>query len=288
MLGTFLQKVMPFSKSKDSGDSIEARLIQGQVVRPKCSRPSVFFFTTHKAASSHVGYLLRRILMRADYWAVDYSGHQFASSQQTEEGNFQFQDRGFYYGPWRERVNDPTVDQSQVIVQLRDPLDVLTSNYFSLKFSHAVPAEEASRRHFLERRQRLHEITIDAYALEAAAPLVAAFNSYAEFLQQREQPYLLMHYEQMVGNFDDWLDTVIAHLQIGSLRKVKKVVREIKAEADFTTDTEDVMSHKRQVMPGDHLRKLQPDTIKRLRERFAHLPPEFYGQSEGFSDARQV
>lgn len=42
-------------------------------------------------------------------------------------------------------------------------------------------------------------------------------------------------------------------------------------KADFQVEDEDVYRHKRQVMPGDHTRKLLPETIAALNEQFANI-----------------
>ncbi|QKD83329.1 hypothetical protein HPC62_14990 [Thermoleptolyngbya sichuanensis A183] len=42
-------------------------------------------------------------------------------------------------------------------------------------------------------------------------------------------------------------------------------------KADFQVEDEDVYRHKRQVLPGDHTRKLQPETIAVLNEKFAEV-----------------
>ena len=72
----------------------------------------------------------------------------------------------------------------------------------------------------------------------------------------------------MVINFESWLDALIQGLE---LNVSSQLVDRIKREANFTFDREDIYSHKRQVTPGDHKRKLKPETIEILNDRFAKI-----------------
>jgi hypothetical protein len=44
-----------------------------------------------------------------------------------------------------------------------------------------------------------------------------------------------------------------------------------KHKDEFTVDQEDIYSNKRQVTPGDHRRKLKPETIEHLNQVFADI-----------------
>jgi hypothetical protein len=49
------------------------------------------------------------------------------------------------------------------------------------------------------------------------------------------------------------------------------LINKIKSEADFTVQKENISSHKRQITPGDNKRKLKPETIEILNDRFADI-----------------
>jgi hypothetical protein len=49
------------------------------------------------------------------------------------------------------------------------------------------------------------------------------------------------------------------------------LIAQIKAGADFKVSSEDIYKHKRQVTPGDHKRKLKPETIDILNQKTAEV-----------------
>jgi hypothetical protein len=69
----------------------------------------------------------------------------------------------------------------------------------------------------------------------------------------------------MVADFPGWLDRLAIHV---GLDKEAEILQEIRKEADFSVKKEDERSQRRQITPGDHLRKLKPETIWQLNERF--------------------
>ena len=79
---------------------------------------------------------------------------------------------------------------------------------------------------------------------------------------------LLVKYEDMIRDFPAWLNQILAFW--GAQAK-KSVVAAVIREADFAVSHEDPHAHKRQVQPGDHQRKLQPETIRALNETFAEV-----------------
>lgn len=55
----------------------------------------------------------------------------------------------------------------------------------------------------------------------------------------------------------------------GGFTYVSAFLRQL--EANFSVAREDLNSHKRQVQPGYHKRKLKPETIEILNDRFAEI-----------------
>jgi hypothetical protein len=81
----------------------------------------------------------------------------------------------------------------------------------------------------------------------------------------------------MVRDFAGWLNQIIEYWgATPSSRTVRRLIR----QADFSVRKEDKYSHKRQVQPGDHRRKLKPQTIERLNSVFADIPRQL-GYSDG-------
>jgi hypothetical protein len=265
----------------------------------KSKHPSVFFFTVHKAASSFVGRMLLRIAVKHQMNPIDYEeylnserndfdGHAArrlleSVLRETYSGGAQFAEslaavkhyelarlfpeNGFHFGPLRKPHllrELPNLERYRVLIQLRDPRDCLTSLYFSKAFSHVAPRDPEQRKRFLEDRRKVREQSIDQYVLKNARGWLNDYRLYAEAF--RNHPHLqLAKYEEMVLDFPGWLDRVERAL---SLEVGPAMRRELIVEADFGVKREDVNSHKRQVLPGDHARKLKPETIRQLTDMF--------------------
>lgn len=290
------------------------RLLGGLPTRS--DHPSVLFFTVHKAASSFVGRMLQRIAVKHQINPIDYEeylnseraglcghGAQLVLESVLREADLGeapsceplaagkpyelarlFPASGFHFGPIRKPTllrELPNLERYRVMIQLRDPRDCLTSMYFSQAFSHVAPRDPGRRKRFLEDRLQAREESIDEYVLQRAPGWLNDYRLYAEALQNH--PHLrLVKYEDMVLKFPRWLNTVE---QTWNFEFDPAIRRELIEQADFDVKQEDVNSHKRQVLPGDHLRKLKPDTVRRLTDLFA---PELesFGYPLGASDAR--
>ncbi|MCW5874055.1 MAG: sulfotransferase domain-containing protein [Anaerolineales bacterium] len=229
---------------------------------------SVLFFTTQKCASRYVSEVLAQMADAHGLVHADYDGYVTSFKVKSHKNPFQdaihtaFQPRGFYYGPIGTLRNIPNMESYKVLLQLRDPRDLLTSLYFSTAYSHAIVSEKLIRR-----RQEALQQDIDSYVLNGAKEYLTIFEQYLSGLIGKPN-VLFVKYEDMVLNFDSWLHSVSTHL---GLDKHPEVLDAIRQQANFSVESEDKFSQKRQVTPGDHLRKLKPETISELNKRFGAI-----------------
>ncbi len=112
----------------------------------KSQHPSIIFFTTQKCASRYVDKVIRRLVLAEGMVHADYDAYVTMVRMPIEQRPFATQQNmriafaptGYYYGPIGTYREIPDLDQYRVVLQLRDPRDLLTSLYFSTAFSHAV------------------------------------------------------------------------------------------------------------------------------------------------------
>jgi hypothetical protein len=255
----------------------ERRILNAQKVRLRNMHQSVLFFTIHKAASTYVSQTLRDILTAARYQHIDLATYSFRHMEKKLEMRDEyFHPFGLYYGALREPVQISAAKRFKTIVQVRDPRDVITSFYFSFVYSHRAPDHPERRKQFEARRRELAERGIDAYAMNLETPTLRTLTNYAENFFTRPD-VLVVHYEDMVCNFPSWIDRIMNYIDLPQTRRLDKAIAAVKEIASFDVEKEDVFSHKRQVTPGDHLRKLQPETIQKLNQAFA---PYFQAMAE--------
>lgn len=242
----------------------ERRLATG-AASSHSERRSIVFFTTQKCASRYVSELIAKLAVPARMIHADYDAYVSMVRVPREINPFQgamgtaFQTKGYYYGPIGTLRNIPRLGEYSVVLQLRDPRDVLTSLYFSTAYSHALISAKV-----LRRRKEALAMSVDEFALAEIEEYVPIYEQYCGLLET-DKSVLFLRYEDMVTNFPDWLGKLSHHI---GLDDQNDAIERIRQEADFSVSAEDVFSQRRQVAPGDHIRKLQPATIDELNRAF--------------------
>ncbi len=216
---------------------------------------------------------------RAGVTSVDLDGyfyHMGLGGQWERNGrvmvNVPYRTAGYFYGPFRSwNRGIPNIDDYKIILVLRDPRDVIVSAYYSI-YSHIMPSLEGKvkRQTRVNRRKRLRELSVDEYVIDKLNSDSHFLDRYCEYHKELmgKPNVLFLKYEDMVTNFEPWLDRLLGFLD---LDVDPGLIAEIKAGADFKVSNEDIYKHKRQVTPGDHKRKLKPETIDILNKKTAEV-----------------
>ncbi|MGB3535683.1 MAG: sulfotransferase domain-containing protein [Microcoleaceae cyanobacterium] len=233
---------------------------------PKNSQAqSIVFFTAHKCASVYINNILRKIVSDAGVIPIDFAKYLWQDGRSiesilnsTQKAEKAFKPKGYFYGSFREFRAIPDLDQYKIILILRDPRDVLTSLYFSHAYSHEKPSYLLGKQP--EWRIKALSQTLDEFVI---ANLPVYKDRYAQYTQNLlgKPNVLFLKYEEMVDDFESWLDKLVKFI---SIEVNPERITEIKNQANLNVNKENVYAHKRQVTPGDHQRKLQPETIALL------------------------
>ncbi len=191
------------------------------------------------------------------------------------------------FGPIRsgatEAIFPNTLSEYSIVLHLRDPRDVLTSFFFYHAYSH------------LKRDPGFHldnapvkpwkDMEIDRFVLDKLPIFKTRYQLLISILLGRNNVKFIK-YEDMISNYSEWLENFLAafsHLEIPSAQTLKSTqlnnsIAGIhqnlfeKYVDEFTAPIhENVYRHKRQLKPGDHKRKLQTSTIKRLNDELSNI-----------------
>jgi len=249
----------------------ERGAIRGQSLSAS-AHPSVVFFTAHKCASVFVSRVLSRLAQSVGLSHLNYEGY-FALTDVRRyklfhEPRFQqtaYRKSGYYYGAFRWFHPIPDLSDYRVLLLLRDPRDVATSYYYSMAYSHQIMSRDV-----LERRGEALQVGLDEYVLRIRHWVAGVYETYCNELLGKPN-VLLAKYEDMVADFEKWLPPVAAHLL---LDENSEVMRQVVAEASFSVSEENVRAHKRQVVPGEHRRKLATETRAILDSDFHDILEE--------------
>lgn len=241
--------------------------------KPTFEGSSVVFWTLHKAGSRYFWGALKRLCKSSGMIPINYASQAFQKKQkiQISEADAKLtQALGHFYGPFRIPNEMPQLanyqDMNRFLV-VRDPRDILTSYYFSNKFSHQLPGQEKNE----ERPINENVEAIDDYVLKIADRFLPRWESYLDMVNQDEK-LKIYKYEWIIDNFENWITEMTSFMEI---KPRQKAVDFVLTSHSNQVDEEDVSKHKRQVRPGDHLRKLKPETITTLNEKYSEVLKKF-------------
>jgi hypothetical protein len=161
--------------------------------------------------------------------------------------------------------------QRHLIFHIRDPRDILVSEYFSLGWIHPTEGTDLD-----EVRKSLQEMSIDDYVLyQCTQREFTLERRFAPLVERMLNPEFetVVTYETMVTNFSKWLAQVvpvfgIRHSKLAVIQLAWRYRNEFRAR-------QETMTHKRCITPGDHRRKLKPSTIDALNLRFESILTKF-------------
>lgn len=246
----------------------------------------MFFYTFHKCASTlFSNYILPNI---PELEHVDYAAR---STHAPISDPLVFEEKGKVYGPIRLTANHgipcyqiliaPTANPEFVkgrraLFFLRDPRDILVSEFFSFGRSHEL-AEEPGMRAVQERvREKISSQTLDEYCLERAPELLAAFQKMKELHAACENG-LLLRYEELIDDFPAFAREIA-----GFLKLPEEIIEEIRKQSR-PGEGEDPAKHRRSGRTGSFAGKIQPETAKTIDGIFGAVLEEFrYLPSEAF------
>ncbi len=221
--------------------------------------------TAFKAASSYVGGIMTQLLAARGIPSIDMAQLAFQNSipedQFCIEGQTLLERPGYFFGPFRDAYvgQMPALAKTNIVVQIRDPRDCLVSYYYSVAFSHGLPAPGPARDKFMIERETALSLGVDEYSLLSMKTYLPIFREMITIIETMPNVYV-SRYEEMVSDFAPWLDRLADYLGVGDHADVKHAI--IRA-ASFDV-SEDQFKHKRQVTPGDFERKLMPQTQAEL------------------------
>jgi len=157
------------------------------------------------------------------------------------------------------------------IFHLRDPRDILVSEYFSFGWIHTTDGTPLD-----QRRLEIQQMGVDDYVITQSAqstwPLDQKYASLVDYDFDTETE-TVVKYEQMVTDFPKWCGQVVDAFGV-RFPKVLAARLAWRYRNEFKT-TGEKMQHKRRITPGDFRDKLKPDTIKILNRRFGSVLDRF-------------
>jgi hypothetical protein len=271
------------------------------------SHPSLVFCSLARCGSTFAGYVLHQLAERSGMTPFDLDGyvfnlpirtptdrmaavlvdqgikHSLAPPALQEQFAALIRPSGALYGPFRHSAvlnYLPALESLKILILLRDPRDALTSRYYWSAFGQNRRAFPNLRENVRQKNTKYDYSSVDTYVLSRSFDYLKEYKAYCAYLAANPNS-TLTRYEDMIADFQGWLRIVRTIL---GLPLNRRALSQITKQVTLGAVAEDATAHKRQVIPGDHRRKLKPETIARLNELF-HDEMEFLGYA---ADGRVV
>lgn len=242
-----------------------------------------FVFGVRKSGSSIFNSIAQALAMRHGLPFADVGGELFkvgvtVARWQPDPALGQVLRPGNVYGGFRNfpvgLTGHPLYQRSPKALLVRDPRDALVSEFFSNAFSHSLPEAGEARDKMLALRREAQAQSIEAFVLARAPQLARTLN---EYLPHLEDPgWRIFRYEDVILDKQRWMQDLCAHF---GWPFDATHAGHVLGWADVRPEDEDPTRFVRKVLPGDHLDKLNPETIEALN-RILAVPMQALGYGE--------
>lgn len=251
------------------------KLLLWNLLSSKSKKTSVLHFSFNKAATQTVKKLLMACAKSNELTPVllhDYAFHHsmpfldHLDREAMKEYAHVFKPEGYLYTVFGGMIEGiPDLERFKVVLVVRDPRDILVSDYFSIAHSHAIPDGE-KKELYLSRRETALASTIDEHVLANADKLRAVFERYEQHLFSICPGVHVARYEDMLEDFPAWLDALLSAcgLDVPEAKR-RQLIEENEARRP---KGENIHNHLRKGIPGEHREKLAPATIETLDRVF--------------------
>ena len=232
---------------------------------------NILVYTVHKAASTFLNKIVLDITDKTgiNYYSVNSDKYR----DQIKTGSWKnFIENSVgqgCYGPIRVVANKPCIPDDlgsyDIIMHVRDPRDAVTSFFASNIYSH--PKREGGFNPSDEMRKAWEKEGIDKFVLDKIDRTKIKYHILLQIMEQNDHVFL--KYEELVTDYGSWLRKFLPVFGIDATNNYQYYFNKYKN--DFHVDSEDPYRHKRQITPGDYLRKLSVTTIDRLNNEFSEI-----------------
>lgn len=259
--------------------SVELDLIKGRHQNQN-KHPSIIHFALNKAATQYTRMILKQCAVENGMVPVSIHGYAFQTNfpyldhltaEEMEKYQHIFKPKGYLYSVFGGMIEGiPDLDKYKTILMVRDPRDVLVSEYYSIVYSHPAPAKQGNKyERFVEERTNAVESTIDEYTVAEGDRVYDNMFRYKTLLIAKYPNIYLTKYEEMINDFRDWLNNLLDYceLNIGH----DSLTALVKKNECIRPKDEDIHRHIRKGKSGDYKEKLKPETIENINKKFSPM-----------------
>lgn len=257
------------------------RFLYGELPTPVSPAPNIVQLTLNKAASQHIAKIIATLLKEKKYSAVWPNSYAFFHSTPYIEyfdpekirkhPNITRPKRIFIAGVGRPPPTDDLIDGTRQIIAIRDPRDILVSDYYSMRYYHAKPSARDKIDDFALRRATAVVGGMPGYVRERAQELRDDLERYME-ISRHGHCLAVLRYEDFLEDFPGWVRALEAAL---GLPADPARMDRLAGLAPRRPDGERPTVKVRAARSGQFRDKLDAETIAALDEMFAPVLAHF-------------
>lgn len=268
-----------------TGNKFTIPCANGESFSLKLPRPakinSFYAFSMHKAGSSLLEKMLSDICKKLSIPVINPHTHAWLNGISTgvigSDLGKALLPVGYAYLGFRHIFPlgmNVDLETPKKLLLVRDPRDMLTSLYFSHKYSHAKPNRRGSAQKLMsDSRKNAAGKEINDFVVENANHYKNLFAGYKEYLLSLPNTRVY-RYEDVIFDKKSWLISMLDFYGFFSHYpevKVLKQVKKISSNNDIRPTDENPNRHIRQVSPGNYKKHLSPDTLRTLNSELAEF-----------------
>lgn len=237
---------------------------------------SFYIFAMHKSGSTLLNNMFMQVCGALGIPQMAISEMAFAAGlpenkiTNPEEVIFE---RGYCYRGYRsfpEYLYKFDLSAKKKVLLIRDPRDMVVSNFFSYAQSHSIPESGSVRDELLAKRKETSQTGIDEFCLVDIADFIGEFNGYEHLLNTNIKIY---RYEDVIFNKLAWLQEMVAYFNIAA---PADFIARVAAANDVIPQKERPDQHIRQVHPGNFRKHLKAETIAKLGEMLRPILTKYH------------
>jgi hypothetical protein len=173
--------------------------------------------------------------------------------------------RGNIYVGFRDAptaiFNDRVFQQATKLLLVRDPRDILVSEFFSNAYSHSLPKKDSNASVVAKERKAALQSDIETYVLGRIEALNDTIRRYQPLLN--DERLTVLRYEDVIFEKASWMSQIADAFE---LDLTERLIKDILGWADVRPETENPTNFIRRVTPGDYLEKLSSEVVARLED----------------------
>lgn len=239
-------------------------------------RKSIYFLSFNKCATTLFNDIVLDNLIfheKIDYTSMIYSDIKCDIKFETYGNAYGIIKVGSESGSLYEMINSTVlspnfIKDKIVIFLIRDPRDILVSEYYSYGFTHGF-SDNTDIRKFQEGRQmEIRSLTLDEYVLKNSSRINDDFMRLSNIAKSCNC-WKVFKYEDLVNDYNNFIRKLNVILPMR-----KKAIDCLYSESR-PSNIEDLSSHKRSGKVYGFVDKLSPDTVEKVNKILARSLEEF-------------